>query len=1252
MESPAPDVLSISRRTTLSALTAALLAGTVPASADRAPATSLDSVPLTPRPDSGPDAAIESLNGTWDFTLAGAALRPDGPRLTTPDRSANGNDGVLVNGASLVDGPFGKAVDLDGDAYGQIGGDDLNVTDPGLTIRLRFRYTGDTALVSKGNRQYAGGVYDGSLAFWTAGDGDWPTVSGGNLTPGEWYTATFVIDDTVLKLAVDGEVLASEPHESTTLPSTDGPLHLGYNAANGTLGDLVIDSIAVFDRALEADEIASRSAVPFEDALTHLTFEETAAGDGALGWRSEPVPGQWGYDSSILGDTDAWYPSAGLEGRYRRTFELPEGWGDGRVLLRFDAVYSHARVSIDGAQIADHDGGYTPFEVDVTDHLDGGRTHELVVAVAQHSASDEMAWGNVTGGITRDVTLVAVPDCHLSELFVRTEVETGGSAATVTAETTVENFGTTRTDEVTLAVDLRDPEGGLVGTAKRELSALEAGETRASSLSIDITDPATWHPEQPHLHTLVCRVQTGETTERVSERVGIREVAVDGTSLTLNGEPITLRGVNWEEIHLPAHGQAVPPARTRADAELLAEANVNFVRTCHHPPSEAFVRACDELGIVLEVEAPHMFVGRQGGDPHPAVIRRQIAETVARDRNRPSVCLWSIANESAWGEHFADAERVASALDPTRPTIFEYHTYRPDQPWLDQFDVATDHYPAIRTGSTIADVEGGASKPVVFGEFGHTYTQNDRELVTDPGMRDGWGMLFERIWTRTRAASSSPGGAIWAGGDHASAWGQFLWGIVDRYRRPRPEYWHVKKVYSPVRIAESEWIDGGDRVELTVENRHDVVALDSDAITWESGDERGTLDSEPIPAGETGAVTVPVPGEDLSVTVIDSRGRAVETVRLTPPTPPVEDLGPASESSVTTSPSTVELTTPSLWVSVDRDSGHATISPADGLPVVVGGPHLALTPLQTEPGRDYDSAIDHRPSGRTVTGVRPTNDGAGIVVAIEYDRASCTLTLRPRESGLVVAYEATLRESMAVREAGVALQATSAHTTLSWVRNGQWTTYPADHVGRIAGTAQAFPGGGRPDSAAITLDPGRPWSEDATRHGSNDFRSTKRSVYQADLSADDGRRVGVRLDGKTHVRAQVRDDCVDFLALDRSLAGAGPEWIDRHAATEQTVAVEAGQTLSGRVTVQVSGADGPGTVAPGLSAPRTVDGDSALEDVTGDGVAVFNDVTSYLGHRRGRAIQSNPDLFDFDGDGDAGQLVDALALLDDVVDPL
>jgi beta-galactosidase len=1086
----------------------------------------------------------------------------------TPDESGEGNDGTLHNSPAFVPGRNGQGIDLAEAGAVLVASDEsLNRTSPGFTLQATIKYDGGSGLIldrgtsTDGIEQFGLGIYDGSVNFWMQTiDGNWPNVTSSGVSTGEWHTITVIVAAGEVQLFVDGAQVRSSTYNASGLVNSDAPLVVG-----GSDLDVSVKLTAVFDTILSEERINGGFRSVPESAVLWLDYNRIE--DRGVEWRDEGVPGQWAYDEYFVpSGSSEWYPQDGELGWYRREFEVPDEWEDGRLILRFDAVYSEARVFLNGTQVGDHVGGYTPFEIDVTDAVSADSTNTLAVGVSQQSPADDMGWQNVTGGITRDVTLLSVPDVHLVKCDVMTELH--GSTATVDIETIVQNGGKNAVESAIVTVTLTDPDGATVGTAEQTVSSLATGASRDLIVELDVLNPQPWNPEQPRLYTVNVELDVEGTTERIRSRIGIRNVAIDGNELHINGKAVTLRGVNWEEIHLPEYGHAVPPEITREDARRLKEANVNYVRTAHHPISEAFLDACDELGIVVEMEAPHMFIGRGRGDPYPEVVVQQTLEMVERDKNRASVCLWSIANESEWYDVFDTVGALVQEVDPTRPTIFNHDEYELSDPWHDDYDVRAHHYPAFRTGSTVKE-HADLSDPILFDEYAHTYCYNDQELVTDPGLRDEWGRPFDIVWEQCRAADSVAGAAIWAGGDHLEQWGEYFWGLLDRNRRPRPEYWHVKKVYSPVRVTDVKWRGNGNVVQLTIENRHEFIDLAERSIKFE-GTPRSGRRLIRIPPGASKTVTLPVKDDRLTMTVSHPKGYTINRAVFTYESPTVTTPSEPAGSVLTGEGRVLSIRTDNYSLSVDRYSGEVEVRSLDDTPLVVDGPELAVTPTQQETGREYASAIDHRLSGRTTTDVSLVDGGEAVAITVQYDTAEGTFFLRPLAHRLDIKYEFTLFETVDAREAGITVPLARNLTTLSWLRDSQWSVYPDTHIGRPAGTASAFPDGSRPEHEEIRIRSGQPWKDDATRYGANDFRGTKRNVYIAEFTAQNDHGVRLLADGETHVRAQVRSETVDVLALDRSLSGTNADgWLSRHQVVDENPTLNAGSTVQGSTSLQV-----------------------------------------------------------------------------------
>jgi len=882
----------------------------------------------------------------------------------------------------------------------------------------------------------------------------------------------------------------------------------------------------------------------------------------AADWRRHEVPNQW--------NTQGYEVPDGSRGWYRRTVTVPPSWLEGRVFLRVGAAYSDAVVRVNNETIGSHVGGYTPFEFDVTEALNPGDSNVITVGVAEASRADDISQASPGAGIVRGVSLFAVPACHLTDVDVRTTLD--DETATVTIAATVRNANESGTD-ATWHMSLSGPDGETIRTSEDRVS-LEPGESCDVQAALDVTDPVTWDPERPRLHDISVSLHEEGECHKVTERVGLREVTVEGNQLLVNGESITLRGVNWRESDAEG-GIAVPEAATRRDAEALRAANVNYVRTGHHPPSEAFVEACDELGIIVEMEAPIAFLRFENehlaDDPaYRDVLCRQAVEIVARDKNHPSVCIWSLANESDWGENFQAVANAVRAADPTRPVTFNWGMYLDDAE--EAVDIANHHYPALRDSKVDTEDFRDFDRPVLFDEFAHTYCYDGRELATDPGLRDDYVRVLEACWDEVTDLDACAGAAIWAGLDHHTP--EFRWGVIDRHRCERPEYWHVKKVYAPVTVSDPTW--GPEGLTVTVHNGATFADLAERTLTWSADGEEGAIDATAAP-GESIQVSLPVPetAEDATLRVLHPAGFAVNVFDFhrDPDPAPVKPIGDANPT-VSRTDAEVTVRTEAGTLSVDRRGGAVTIAPLDGEPVVSGLFAVIATPPQDDVSVPpaYGRPMNGRLSPWRCEDVTATEDGAvEIAGGYYYDTinvASGQFRVEPEGDAFVISSEFELHEDREMRELGISLSLSPALDTLSWTRDARWRGYPEDHVGRPRGTAHAAT---ERATDASDLDRTRSWAGSASERGTRDFRSTKRNVHVARLTDSDGRGVEILGDGESHVRFAADDDATRVAVLNRSLAGVGLELLDRHALLDEDPTVPAGTTLSESVTLRVHG---------------------------------------------------------------------------------
>jgi hypothetical protein len=923
------------------------------------------------------------------------------------------------------------------------------------------------------------------------------------------------------------DALRATPSSRVTILAS----HAGVQATADVAGDAILLATPTI---VPIPYHVSGAAVPTVSLCGEWRFctspvgEWQAAGPVAGDWAAIRVPGEWAMQGYTV--------TAGYYAGYRRELTVPADWNERQVRLRFDAVYSKCEVWVNGRPVGGHEGGFTPFEVDVTAAVRFGETNMLAVAVCNESDADTLASGTMyarhqLGGIPRKVTLYAVPDLHVSQLHLeagldktyrhgRLEVRARLSQATANASLlmTVRAPGNGRT--VRAGVLRFDASGSLVRT-------LELPNVRA------------WDAEHPNLYTVYAELAAGETiVERISRSVGFRAVEVRGGELLVNGSPVKLHGTCRHEVH-PTLGRALTPEIWRRDVELLKGANVNYVRTSHYPPAEEFIALCDREGIYVQEEGP--FCWANSGTTAPAslpVILRQTAEMVEFTRDHPSVIVWDIANETGWGPNWERAWQYLRGEDPSRPTLFS------GSPGPGDREIVSWHYP----GPSGARDTDAVARPVTFDEYTHLNCYNPEEVTLDPGLRDYWGRALHPMWEAMQAAPYCLGGALWCWADEVfdvpgkGRVGYGEWGVVDGLRRPKPEWWHVRKCYSPVHVPDARVAvpDEGEPLRVRVENRHDHTRLGEILCEWEVGGRKGVARADAPPRG-TAVLEIPVSahgGDTLKLRFVNAAGRVLDEYALPVGEPRAAPVAaPRSAGALTVRETAIEVLVgePGWHVRIEKATGNVRAR-VGGVPVLLGGPRVVASKLGTAEDLYED------PGTGAARGLRAerVEEGARVSWERELPFGAVRYEIEVTRGGNIQArYELSYNGApSAVRDIGLLWSVPRTCDTLTWERDGLWTVYPSDHIGRLSGRTRAFPD--RPDPSV--------WSLQADPRGCADFRSTKYAIRRAGLTDREGRGVEALSDGTHHTRATMGEH-VTFRVSDYA-NGGGEGFLRSHYASE------------------------------------------------------------------------------------------------------
>ena len=441
--------------------------------------------------------------------------------------------------------------------------------------------------------------------------------------------------------------------------------------------------------------------IPFDHAWRfHL-------GDPAgAGWR-EPDDTTWRlldlpHDWSIELDRQPDAPSAASggyfqmgRGWYRKTFAAPNEWRGKRVWIEFEGVYMNAEVWLNHELLGHHPYGYTSFHYDLTPYLKIGEQNVLTIIV-DNDCQRNSRWYSGSG-IYRHVWLHVADPVHVAPWGIYlTTLNVSKETATVQVETTVSNESeTART--VIVRSRVVAPDGSIVAGAEASVT-IGVGQSKATIQQIEVAAPQLWSPDAPHLYQLKTEVLSGEDVlDTATTTFGIRSLSFDAEEgFALNGEPTLLRGgcVHHDDGVM---GAASYDRAEERKVELLKASGYNAVRCAHNPPAPAFLDACDRLGMLVIDEAFDCW--REGKNPYDYHVafadwwQRDLESMVRRDRNHPSVIMWSIGNEvgerngrsdgEAWAHRLADHIR---ALDPTRPITAAINGGGARWPW-EQTDV-------------------------------------------------------------------------------------------------------------------------------------------------------------------------------------------------------------------------------------------------------------------------------------------------------------------------------------------------------------------------------------------------------------------------------------------------------------------------------------------------------------------------------------------------------------------------------------
>lgn len=564
------------------------------------------------------------------------------------------------------------------------------------------------------------------------------------------------------------------------------------------------------------------------------------------GWDDIQVPGNWetqGYGTPIYLNHPYEFPrnqphiphDNNPVGSYRRDFDIPADWDGRQVFIHFGAVKSAFYLWVNGEKVGYSQGAKTPAEFNITEYVRAG-SNTVAVEVYRWSDGSYLECQDFwrISGIERDVYLYATPEVHVRDFFVNAGLDSSYTDGRLSVSVQLHNYGDAPVADY--RVDMRLVEAGVdLTTAAGPMPGAETTIT----FTAEVPGVRTWTAETPELYTLLLEVSDpdGNLLEVISTRIGFRTVEIRDAQLLVNGRPVTIRGVNRHE-HDPERGHAVSRERMIEDIRLMKEANVNAVRTSHYPNDPLWYELADQYGLYIVDEAnieshgygydPDITLGNKPEwiEPHLDRTRRM----VERDKNHPSIIVWSLGNEAGNGVVFEATYDWIKQRDPSRPVQYERALTAANT------DIYVPMY--ARIDRLVRWAESNPDRPLIMCEYAHAMGNSIGNLqdywdVIEryPVLQGGfiWDWVDQGLYKTDDATGErffAYGGDF---GDDPNDQNFLINGVIGADRQVNPHYWEVQKVYQPIDVRPADLANG----RVLIVNKHDFLDLSEFVMTWD-----------------------------------------------------------------------------------------------------------------------------------------------------------------------------------------------------------------------------------------------------------------------------------------------------------------------------------------------------------------------------------------------------------------------------------
>jgi beta-galactosidase len=681
-----------------------------------------------------------------------------------------------------------------------------------------------------------------------------------------------LVDKTPAAVPVAPSIYNREPYEDPQISgiNRDASRATAYSFAN--LNDALMG-----DREKSGRYISLNGDWDFSFALKPGDEPKDFYKSKVNGWKKTPVPSNWemhGYDKPIY--KSAVYPFRPVNppyvpkdyngvGCYQRTFTVPVDWKNKNISLHFGGVSSAYKVWLNGKFVGYAEDSFLPSEFDITPYLQDGENILSVWVIRWSDGSfleDQDQWR--LSGIHREVYLHAEPKLRIADFFYQTKLDNKYIDAVLSIRPKIENLTGHEMTGYKIKAQLYDESDKpiLDQALERKVDDIineihpRLDRVKFALLETTISNPKKWSTEESNLYKLILSLEdsVGNTLEVKTCKLGFRSIEFrkSDSKLLINGKLTYLYGVNRPDHH-PTKGKALSREDILQDIKTIKQFNFNCVRLSHYPSDPYLLDLCDEFGIMLIDEANLETHGLGGRLSHEAnwagAYIERISRMALRDKNHPSIIMWSLGNEAGSGPNHAAMAGWIKDFDMTRPLHYEPamgspkeegyidpldtrylksndHSHRIQNP-LDQYyvDVISRMYPSDYTAPLLVNQKNGDNRPIFFCEYAHA-------------MGNSAGNIKE-FWDQWRNTPRVIGGAIWefkdqgllkkdsAGVEYYAYGGDFgekyfdnftIKGVVNADGKPKGAMYECKRIFQPIQV---EWADSIQRV-IKIINRSEI----------------------------------------------------------------------------------------------------------------------------------------------------------------------------------------------------------------------------------------------------------------------------------------------------------------------------------------------------------------------------------------------------------------------------------------------